>query len=599
MSSFTKNRYNGWSFPDFRKAPFFRTVLWLKRKGSCETARRSGWKAAEKSLTDQTAAYWNKIKDMIRVHQVKTADPADLEKQLLHKLKLPARDLLSWKIHRRSIDARGQKVLYSYVIDAEVKNEEKFLGRKDIFKTPDETFRFHPEGEKPLENRPVVVGFGPAGLFGALLLAEYGYRPLVIERGSAIEKRTEDVNRFWKEGVLDPESNVQFGMGGAGSFSDGKLTTRSKDLKGRKVLSDLVSLGADEQILIDQHPHIGTDGFIEILKAARKRIEEQGGQFLFDTRLDDIETEDGRLVRIVLSQKDLDHPGQRKTFTLPAQALIFASGHSAEDTQRALHESGLQMEPKNFAVGVRIEHLQKFINEAMLHEAADHPDLIPARYQLTYTADTGRGVYTFCMCPGGYVIPASSAFETVVCNGMSYSDRAGSQANSALLVQVMPEDYGDGLFDGMNFQQKLEKDAYALSGSYKAPVQLASDFLEGRLSDHFEEVKPTYALGTVFADFNQIFPETIAHSLHEALENFEKKVPGFTKDAVLTGMETRSSSSIRISRDPKTLLSNIGGFYPCGEGSGYAGGIMTSAIDGLRCAMELMDVYARPDLHER
>lgn len=555
---------------------------------------------------------------MIRIHQVKTADPSDLQEKILKKLKISKKDLFSWKIHRRSVDARGQKVTYSYVIDADVRNEKRFLRMKDVSETPDETFRFVPKGTEPLKNRPVVVGFGPAGLFAALFLAEYGYCPLIIERGSAIEKRSQDVTRFWKEGILNPESNVQFGMGGAGTFSDGKLTTRSKDLKGRKVLEELVSLGAKEEILIEQHPHIGTDGFVAILKKARERITQQGGQFLFDTRLDDIEAENGVLKGAVVSQADqealslqtgaenseqlqlIEEARIRKTETIDCQALIFASGHSAEDTLRTLHETGVFMEPKNFAAGVRIEHLQSYINQAMLKEAADNEDLIPARYQLTYTSESGKGVYSFCMCPGGYVIPASSAPETIVCNGMSYSDRAGSQANSALLVQCSAEDYGPELFDGMKYQQVMEKKAWEYSQSYKAPVQLACDFIEGRKSTGFREVVPTYALGTVFADFNKLLPPELAGPLKEALIHFENRIPGFTQNSVLTGMETRSSSSIRIGRDRDSLESvSIAGFYPCGEGSGYAGGIMTSAIDGLRCAMALMDRFAPAEVLEQ
>lgn len=540
---------------------------------------------------------------MIRIHQVKTADPADLEKQILKKLNMPKKDLEYWKIHRRSIDARKHQVQYSYVVDAKVANEKKYLKNRDVFRTPDETFRFKPAGEQRLKNRPVVIGMGPAGLFAGLLLAEYGYKPIIIERGSAIEKRSKDVDHFWKTGELDPESNVQFGMGGAGAFSDGKLTTRSKDVLGRKVLEDLVSLSANPDILIDQHPHIGTDGFISILKNARKRIEEQGGTFFFDTRLDDIEVFNDSLCAMTISRlEDENFEGKlddvdvrtRITETLPVEAMIFASGHSAEDTLRTLEKRGICMEPKSFAIGLRIEHLQSYINEAMLGSACHQKDLIPARYQLTHTANTGKGVYSFCMCPGGYVIPSSSALHTVVCNGMSYSDRAGDQANSALLVQVTPEDYGSGLFDGMDFQQKLEKKAFDLSGSYKAPVQLVSDFIEGKISDHFEEVKPTYELGTVFTDFNTILPEKIAESLKDALIHFEQKVPGFTKNALLTGMETRSSSSIRVVRQSDSLESNIHGFYPCGEGNGYAGGIMTSAIDGLKCAMALMNRFERP-----
>lgn len=521
---------------------------------------------------------------MIRIHQVKcaSANVKEIEAQIRKKLKMPASDLLSWKIHRKSVDARKQKVLFSFTIDADVKHAHKYLKNRDVSVTPDERFVFKPEGTVLLKNRPVVAGFGPAGLFAALLLAQYGYRPVILERGSAIEKRSQDVETFWKTGKLDPESNVQFGMGGAGAFSDGKLTTRSKDLKSRKVFEELVRFGADSAILTDQHPHVGTDGFVEILKNARAEIERLGGTFCFDTRLEDIQVCGDALCGADLSNGT----------ALPCQAMILAIGHSAGDTIRALHEAGAAMEPKKFAAGVRIEHAQSYINKAMLKDRWMDPSLVPARYQLSYTASTGKGVYSFCMCPGGLVIPASSEPETVVVNGMSYSDRALPNANAALLVQVGPEDTGPELFDGMRWQEALEKKAYALSGSYKAPVQLASDFVEGKVSTGFGEVQPSYALGTVFADFNEMLPAPIAASLKEGLLDFNARVPGFLRDAVLTGVETRSSSSIRILRDKESLSSNIEGLYPCGEGAGYAGGIVTSAIDGLRCAMALMNRFA-------
>lgn len=528
---------------------------------------------------------------MIRIHQVKCASSvySKIEAQILKKLKMPASDLLSWKIHRKSVDARGQKVFFSFTVDAEVRHENRYLKNRDVTLTPDEKFRFEPAGTMPLQNRPVVAGFGPAGLFAALLLAHKGYAPLIVERGSEIDKRTQDVERFWKEGLLNAESNVQFGMGGAGAFSDGKLTTRSKDLKSRHVYEELVRLGADPEILIEQHPHVGTDGFVRILKNAKADIESHGGTFLFDTRLDDIICKDGKLCAIRLSSGRI----------LECEALILASGHSASDTVRALEKSGVHMEFKNFAAGVRIEHLQTFINEAMLKERAHDPALIPARYQLTHTAKTGKGVYTFCMCPGGLVIPASSTPETVVVNGMSYSTRDKVNANAALLVQIDPADTGEGVFAGLDWQEALEKKAYDVSHSYKAPAQLASDFVAGRKSEAFGSVQPSYCLGTVMADFNEILPERIAASLREGLLDFERKVPGFLNDAVLTGVETRSSASVRIVRDKETLMSNIDGLYPCGEGAGYAGGIVTSAIDGLRCAMALMERYARPeDLNE-
>lgn len=527
---------------------------------------------------------------MIRIHQVKTEDSKQIEKQILKKLHMPKSDLISWTVHKKSIDARKKQAVISWTVDAEVRHEKKYLRHRDVSLTPDETFRFTPEGDSPLENRPVVVGFGPAGIFAALLLAEYGYAPLVIERGAEIDERTTDVSRFWKEGILNPESNVQFGMGGAGAFSDGKLTTRSKDLRSRKVYEELVSFGASPDILIEKHPHIGTDGFVPVLKNALHKIRELGGEVLFHTCLQDIQVHKDRLVSITVSTPDVQNPADRIQKTIPCQALIAAAGHSAEDTIRMLHNRGVQMSPKNFAVGVRIEHLQDFINEAMLKESKNDPALTPARYQLSYTADNGKGVYTFCMCPGGYVIPSSSVPETVVVNGMSYAARAGENANAALLVQTVPET----LWQGVEMQEDLERRAYQISDSYKAPVQLASDFIEGKVSRSFGTVTPTYELGTVFADFNDIFDMATAEALKEALLHFEKQVPGYLQDALLTGVETRSSSAVRIDRDRKTLQSSIFGLYPCGEGSGYAGGIMTSAIDGIKCACALMNTFQKP-----
>lgn len=526
---------------------------------------------------------------MIRVHQVKCTDPKKIEESLLKKLNMPKQDLLSWSIHRKSMDARGQKVLFSFVVDVEAKHEKKYLKNKDVIVAPDERFFFTPKQETPLQNRPVVVGFGPAGMFAALLLAQYGYKPLIIERGSAIEKRSQDVQTFWKDGQLNPESNVQFGMGGAGAFSDGKLTTRSKNLKVRKVFEELVNLGANPNILYEQHPHVGTDGFVQILQNLRQEIEKLGGEFLFDHRLDDIQVEEGKLKAIGLVST-LD---QSQTW-IECQALILAIGHSACDTIHMLYEKGLDMEAKPFAIGVRIEHLQEFINKAMLKTQYQNPDFIPARYQLSQTVSTGKGVYSFCMCPGGYVIAAACEPETVVVNGMSYSDRGGENANAALLVQVDASDTGEDVFDGLRYQEALEKKAYALSNSYKAPVQVAKDFVQNQISDHFETVNPTYPLGTVFTNFHDLLPTPIATSLQEALLAFDKRVPGFLEGAILTGVETRSSSSIRIPRTKETLESNIQGLYPCGEGSGYSGGIMTSAIDGLQCAMALMDHFDKP-----
>lgn len=523
---------------------------------------------------------------MIRVHQVKCTDPKDIEGALLKKLKMSKQDLLSWSVHRKSVDARKQKVLFSFIIDAEVRHPQKYLSNPDVRIAPDEKFTYTPKGNVPLSNRPVVVGFGPGGMFAALLLAQMGYCPLVLERGSEIDKRTEDVHRFWQEGILDPQSNVQYGMGGAGAFSDGKLTTRSKDLKARKVFEELVRFGASPEILYQQHPHIGTDGFVKIVKALKQEIEHLGGQFLFDSQFDDMRVKDNRIVALHIQ----DHGW------IDCQALIIAMGHSASDTIRMLNEKGLAMESKPFAIGVRIEHDQTYINQAMLKDRANDPTLIPARYQVTQTVSTNKGVYSFCMCPGGYVVAASSEPNTVVVNGMSYSDRSAENANAALLVQVDQSDTGPGLFAGLDYQEQLEHAAYDLTHSYRAPMQKAKDFVQGVMTTRFDGIQPTYPLGHVFIDFNTFLPPVIAKSLKEALLAFEQKIPGFIDDAILTGVETRSSSSIRVLRDKTSLQATVQGVYPCGEGAGYSGGITTSAIDGLRCAMALMDHFDKPSL---
>lgn len=519
---------------------------------------------------------------MLRISQVKTKDTdrRTIEQALMKKLGLRPGDLRDWRIYRKSVDARHQDVTFSWILDADVRNERKYASKKDVRLAPDAPAPFAPQGTMPLASRPVVAGFGPAGMFAALDLAEHGYCPIVIERGRRIDQRQEDVDRFWKTGQLDPESNVQFGEGGAGAFSDGKLTTRSKDPLTDELLALLHAHGAQEDILIDAYPHIGTDAFVKIIESIRRRIMELGGTFHFESKLESVKLEDGRLAAICVNGA-----------WHPCQALVLALGHSAGDTIRALHEDGIAMSAKPFQVGVRIEHPQSFINEAMLHEHSQDPRLIPARYALTAMADNKKGIYTFCMCPGGYVIAASSQPGHLVVNGMSYADRGGANANSALLVQVGQEDYGPGLFDGLDYQEAIERKAYALAGDYRAPVQNARDYLTGTVSDTLTTA-PTYQPGTVKADLNELFSPAVNHALHQGLEDFEKKVPGFL-DGVMTGAETRASSAIRIDRDRQTRMANEG-IYPAGEGSGYAGGIMTSAIDGIKSARALMDRYAAP-----
>lgn len=514
---------------------------------------------------------------MIRVFQIKCANENEIEAHLRKKLNIKKEDLLSWSIHKKSVDARHQKVLFSYTLDCVVKNEKKYLKHKDVQITPDETYHFVESGSQELYTRPVVVGFGPAGMFAALVLAQAGLEPIVIERGSQVQTRKLKVDTFWNEGKLDTECNVQFGEGGAGAFSDGKLTTRSKDSRARKVLEELVRFGAKSDILIDAHPHIGTDAFLKIIENLRKEILRLGGTFYFDTCLKDIEVMDSKIHKILINDTWID-----------CEQMIVSIGHSASDTIAMLHSRNVEMVNKPFAVGVRIEHTQEYINKAMLKEYAHDERLIPARYKLTYMASNHKGVYTFCMCPGGYVIPSSSSEKQLVINGMSYASRDGENANSALLVQVNESDYGTELFSGLNYQKELEEKAYSMAGAYKVCLQLAKDYLENKKSTHLEKVKSTYALGYEFVDLNELFSKEVNLALHEALESFEKKVPGFVREgALLSAVESRSSSSIRMIRDDN-FESNISGIYPCGEGAGYAGGIMTSAIDGIRCAERII-----------
>ena len=521
---------------------------------------------------------------MIRISQIKCLDASQIEALILKKLNMKPEDLLSWTIHRKSVDARHQKVLFSYIVDASVRNEKKYLKHKDVKPTPDETYHPVKPGSKKLSYRPVVVGMGPAGMFAGLLLAKSGYKPIILERGSEVYARKKVVDAFWEGGPLNPECNVQFGEGGAGAFSDGKLTTRSKDSRCRMVLEELVNHGADPEILIDAYPHIGSDAFLKIVESIRKEIIQLGGEIYFDTRIVDIETKDNRVSKVITNSLSLD-----------TDTLILAIGHSAVDTILMMKEKGMKMSSKPFAVGVRIEHTQSFINEAMLNEFAQDPRFIPARYQVAMTASNQKGAYSFCMCPGGYVVDASSQQGNLVVNGMSYSKRDGENANAAILVQVNSSDYGEGVLDGLKYQEDLEKKCFSYADDFKAPVQLAKDYLQNKVSTGFGKVKPTYPRGTVFVDLNDLFDENVNKALHEGLEYFERKIPGFVSDdALMTAVESRSSAAVRLTRDD-TLQSSIQGIYPCGEGSGYAGGIMTSAIDGLRAAESLISSFDKPE----
>jgi len=458
------------------------------------------------------------------------------------------------------------------------------LGDADVTVVAAEPLSSPPALVRPPSVRPVVVGTGPAGLFAALTLARAGARPIVLERGAAVGERIRAVNAFERTGVLDPQSNIQFGEGGAGTFSDGKLTTNTKDPRCRSVLETLVGAGAPEEILWKAKPHIGTDRLTSAVRQLREEIESHGGEVRFKTRLADLLLDaDGRLRAVVTD-------GQRGREEFAAEALVLATGHSARDTFELLHARGATLLQKGFSIGVRVEHDQRMVDRAQYGSAAGHPALGAADYKLACHLPSGRGVYTFCMCPGGWVVAAASESGGVVTNGMSRYAREGANANAAYLVSVFPEDFGDAHpLAGVEFQRRWERAAFELGGrDFRAPAQLMGDFLRGEASTGPGSVAPTYARGVTFTDLAACLPQFVSASLREAAPIFDRRMRGFASaDALLTGVETRSSSPVRVLRDD-ALQSNLRGVYPCGEGAGYAGGIMSAAVDGIRCAEALL-----------
>ena len=496
-------------------------------------------------------------------------------------LKIKESDLLSYTIFKQSIDARRRDRLdFVYTVDVAVENEAAILAKKlpNVIEAPVVAYEYPTMGEKELTKRPVIVGFGPAGMFAALVLAEMGYRPIVVERGGAVEDRVLAIENFWKEGKLNPESNVQFGEGGAGTFSDGKLTTRVKDLRGRKVLDAFVEAGGPADILYTAHPHMGTDIIRHVVKNIREKIIALGGEVRFNTRVNEFLIENGQISGVKVSGGDV----------IESNHVIVAIGHSARDTFYALHDKGVDMTAKPFAVGVRVEHPQTLIDKAQYKEFAGHKRLGAAEYRLTHTASNGRGVYTFCMCPGGVVVPSSSEKGRLVTNGMSYHARNEENANSAILVQVQPSDFGsDHPLAGVEFQRRLEEKAFGMGGSsYVAPAQLVGDFLNRRVSKTIGSVTPSYAIGVKLTNLHKLLPDYVADAMVEGIQAFDRKLRGFAMaDAVMTGVESRSSSPVRIERHPDELHSiNVTGLYPAGEGAGFAGGIVSAGIDGIKCA---------------
>ena len=503
----------------------------------------------------------------------------NLKPYAANSLKVDVSAVKSARLYRKSVDARKKSELHfccSLLVELNI-NENSVLkkAKNSLLYSPIKYV--WKNSDKNPETRPIVVGFGPAGMFAALFLARAGLKPLVLERGRDADARTADVNRFFAGGELNAESNVQFGEGGAGTFSDGKLNTGIKDFRCRAVLEELYKHGAPENILTDAKPHIGTDILVDVVKNIRKEIISLGGEVRFETKLCDLCFRDGRLVSAVTQTQEI-----------PCQHLVLATGHSARDTFLMLKNNQVSMIRKPFSMGVRIEHLQRDINKALYGDFASHPALGAADYKLAVHLQNGRGVYTFCMCPGGEVINASSEVGGIAVNGMSRSKRDGVNANSALLVSVEPDDLaGDDVLAGCALQRKTEQAAYALFGGV-VPVSTVGSFVFGKPFE-ITRVKPTVKPNFEYADFEKIFPKFICDSLKEGILLFDKKIKGFADEsAVLTAPETRSSSPVRILRGEDGQSLTHSGIYPCGEGAGYAGGIMSAATDGLKTAEALL-----------
>jgi len=512
--------------------------------------------------------------------------PEALSAAIVTRLGIPAHDLLKISIFKRSYDARKNIALsFTYIVDVVVKNEatvlKRFVDDPQVRLRPDTSYHFVAQvtEQTPRKKlRPVVIGFGPCGIFAALLLAQMGLKPLILERGKAVRERTQDTWKLWRKNVLNPESNVQFGEGGAGTFSDGKLYSQIKDPKfyGRKVIQEFIKAGAPEEILYVAKPHIGTFRLVGIVETMREEIIALGGEIRFSQKVTgfDIEAEQIRGVQL----ENGEH--------IAADHVILALGHSARDTFEALHEAGVFLEAKPFSVGFRIEHPQSMIDRARLGPHAGNPLIGAADYKLVHHANNGRSVYSFCMCPGGTVVAATSEPNRVVTNGMSQYSRNERNANAGIVVGITPEDYPGGPLAGIAYQRALESKAFELGGgTYEAPGQLVGDFLMGRASTAFGSVIPSYKPGVHLTDLASSLPAYAIEAIREALPAFEKKIKGFSMhDAVLTGVETRTSSPLRITRGADFQSLNIKGLYPAGEGAGYAGGILSAGVDGIKVA---------------
>lgn len=514
-----------------------------------------------------------------------------LEDKVCKKLNISKDSINKLIIIKKSIDARKKNnIKFNYCVDIFCDKEKKILSKihdKDVKVEEIKDVEDLKSGTQELKNRPVVVGFGPAGIFAALTLARQGYKPIVYERGEDVDNRTKTVEKFWNSGVLNLESNVQFGEGGAGTFSDGKLTTRIKDHRCAFVLDELIKAGAPEEIKYESKPHVGTDLLKGVVKNIREEIKSLGGEVNFNSKLHNIVYEEGNLKSIIVNGKEI-----------PCTALVLAIGHSSRDTYEMLCKEKVSMEAKAFAIGVRIEHPQELINISQYGDNHKHPKLNAADYRLTYQSERlNRGVYSFCMCPGGIVVAAASEEGRLVSNGMSYYARDLENANSALVVTVSPEDFeGDSPLRGMEFQRHYESLAFKLGGGdYKAPVQLVGDFMNDRPSTKLGKVTPSYTGGYEFKELKNCLPEYVVEALKEGINNFDNKIKGYAReDAVLTGIETRTSAPVRIHRDKNLESVNVCGLYPTGEGAGFAGGIISAAVDGIRVAEQIIEKFGFP-----
>jgi uncharacterized FAD-dependent dehydrogenase len=529
---------------------------------------------------------------MIRINELSL--PLDhssdaLTRAILERLQISAADLISSSVFKRSYDARkkNSEIKFVYIIDIEVRNADEILARfaKDhhVKATPDTKYYTVGQAPESLNERPIIIGFGPCGLFAALLLAQMGFKPIVLERGRDVRTRTKDTWALWRKNKLTPESNVQFGEGGAGLFSDGKLYSQIKDPKfyGRKVMHEFVRAGAPEEIMFVSKPHIGTFRLTGVVSTMREEIIALGGEIRFESKVTDLTIDQSRIQGVTLANGE----------QINSRYVILALGHSARDTFRMLHRCGVYIEAKPFAIGFRVEHPQSMIDKARLGKYASHPALGAADYKLIHHAKNGRAVYSFCMCPGGTVVAATSEEGRVVTNGMSQYSRNEHNANAGIVVSINPEeDFPGGPLAGVELQERLESHAFELGGrDYSAPGQLVGDFIKGIASKEFGEIVPSYKPGVTLGDLASALPKYAIDAIREALPAFGKQIRGFDRsDAVLTGIETRTSSPVRITRDRESLQSqNTRGLYPAGEGAGYAGGILSAGVDGIKVAEAL------------